>query len=98
MLKKVSCASILVFCGLAMGCNESSPASNAETTDRPTTITANRPVTTDLPMTKAESEERTNTGVTLYDRDRKVKAPLDQPEKASVSKKSLPTSASGSSK
>ena len=81
-----------------MGCNEGSPASNAETTERPTTITANRPVTTDLPTTKADSEERTNAGVTLYDRDRKVRAPIDQSEKATVPKTLPPTSATGVSK
>jgi type 1 fimbria pilin len=98
MLKKVMSASVLVLCGLAMGCNESSPASNAETTERSTTITANRPVTTDLPTTKAESEERTNAGVTLYDRDRKVKAPIDRPEKPTDPQKSPRTSETGSSK
>ncbi len=99
MLKKVSCASVLVLCGIAMGCNESTPASNAETrTEQPTTITANRPFTTDLPITKADPEDHTNASVPLYNRDRKVKAAIDQPEKATDSIKSPPTSATGASK
>jgi hypothetical protein len=89
MLKKVSCASVLVLCGLAMGCSESSPASNAETrTERPTTITANRPITTELPPATVEPEDRTNAGTTLYDRDPKAKAPLDQPKKVEDTKNS----------
>ena len=88
-MKKVSSASVLVICGFAMGCSESSPVSNPESrTERPTTITANRPITTELPPATAEPEDRTNAGVTLYDRDRKAKAPLDQPKKAEDTKNS----------
>ena len=63
-----------IMCGLAVGCNESNPpGSNATTTGKPTTVTANRPAPT-------EPADRTNTGVNVRDRNSTAKTPLDQNE------------------
>ena len=71
-----------MLCGVALGCNQSSPpASGAKsTTDKPTTVTANRPVTTETPVAKAETVDRTNTGINARDRDSTAKTPIDQNE------------------
>ena len=70
------------LCGVALGCNQSSPpASVAKTTpERPTTVTANHPVTTERPVATTEPVDRTNTGVNVRDRDSTAKTPLDQNE------------------
>jgi osmotically-inducible protein OsmY len=63
-----------ILCGLALGCNESNPpASNATTTGKPTTVTANRPTTT-------EPVDRANTGVNVRYRGTTAKTPIDQNE------------------
>lgn len=70
-----------ILCGLALGCNESNPPSGAKTTtDRPTTVTANRPVTAEHPAATTEPVDRTNTGVNVRDRNSTAKTPLDQNE------------------
>ncbi len=68
--------------GMALGCNQSNPpASSAKpTTERPTTITANRPITTEQPTATNEPVDRTNTGVNVRDRDSTAKTPIDQNE------------------
>lgn len=78
MIQKVWTACVAVMCGLAMGCTENSPpASVAEsTTQGPTKITANRPVT----AATNEPVDRTNTGVNVRDRDGTAKTPFDQHE------------------
>lgn len=70
------------LCGVALGCNQSSPpASVVKTTpEKPTTVTANHPVTTAHPVVTAESVDRTNTGVNVRDRHSTAKTPLDQNE------------------
>lgn len=70
------------LCAMAVGCNQSnSPASRTNTTpERPTTVTANRPVTTESPVATAEPADRTNTGVNVRDRDSTAKTPIDQNE------------------
>ena len=71
-----------MLCGVALGCNQSSPpASGAKsTTDKPTTVTANRPITTEHPAATNEPVDRTNTGVNVRDRDSTAKTPIDQNE------------------
>jgi hypothetical protein len=71
-----------MLCGLALGCNESNPPSTAAkpTADRPTTVTANRPTTTEHTQSTGDSVDRTNTGVNVRDRDSTAKTPLDQNE------------------
>lgn len=71
-----------ILCGVAVGCNESRyPASGtSSTTERQTTVTVNRPVTTDGPKETNEPIDRTNTGVNVRDRDSTAKTPLDQNE------------------
>ena len=71
-----------MLCGVAVGCNQSSPpASGAKsTTEPPTTYTANRPITTEHPVATNEPVDRTNTGVNVRDRDSTAKTPLDQNE------------------
>ncbi len=69
---------ILLFgtlCGVALGCNQSSPPTSVAqpAPNRPTTVTANHPVTT-------EPVDRTNTGVNVRDRDSTAKTSLDQNE------------------
>ena len=69
---------ILLFgtlCGVALGCNQSSPpaSTHQSTPERTTTVTANRPVT-------AEPVDRTNTGINTRDRDNTAKTPIDQSE------------------
>lgn len=73
------------LCGLAMGCTESSPPASAAKSpaDRSTTVTANRPTTTELPQTTNEPSDRTNTGVNVRDRSSTAKTPFDQNENKS---------------
>jgi hyperosmotically inducible protein len=74
---------LTALCGLAVGCNEtnSPPASTANsTTERPTTVTANRPTSTEHPAGTTEPADRTNTGVNARDRNSTAKTPLDQNE------------------
>ncbi len=85
MLTKERPMKTLLFgtlCGVALGCNQSSPPTSVtnSTPDRPTTVTANRPVITERPVAKAEPTDRTNTGVNVRDRDSTAKTPLDQNE------------------
>lgn len=71
-----------MLCGLALGCSESNPPAtgNKSTTERPTTVTANRPTTTERPAATNEPADRTNTGVNVRDRDSTAKTPIDQNE------------------
>jgi hypothetical protein len=69
-------------CGLALGCNESNTPSTAvkPTTDRPTTVTANRPASAEPVPVGSEPVDRTNTGVNVRDRGGAAKTPIDQNE------------------
>jgi hyperosmotically inducible periplasmic protein len=73
---------LVVFCGLALGCGQNThPASNNQsTTDKPTTVTTQRPVTTESSEKITEPADRTNTGVNVRDRDNTMKTPTDQNE------------------
>lgn len=71
-----------VLCGLAVGCNESSPPSSGteSTPGQPTTVTANRPATPAHSSATTEPVDRTNTGVNIRHRSPAAKTPLDQNE------------------
>ena len=78
----MKCLLFGMLCGVALGCNQSSPpASGAKsTTDKHTTVTANHPITTEHPAATNEPVDRTNTGVNVRDRDSTAKTPIDQNE------------------
>ena len=78
----MKCLLFGMLCGVALGCNENStPASSARsTTERSTTVTVNRPITTEHPATTTEPIDRTNTGINVRDRDSTAKTPIDQNE------------------
>ncbi|MFN0051994.1 MAG: BON domain-containing protein [Planctomycetales bacterium] len=71
-----------MLCGLAAGCTESNPPTTGgkSTASQPTTVTANRPTTTDRSVTETGAIDRTNTGINIRDRDGAAKTPLDQNE------------------
>ncbi len=71
-----------ILCGLAIGCSGNNPpASNAtSSTERPVTVTANRPATTEHPAATHEPADRANTGVNVRDRDSTAKTSFDQNE------------------
>ncbi len=70
------------LCGVALGCNQSNPPTSVSktTSERPTTVTSNRPVATEHAVAATEPVDRTNTGVNVRDRDSTAKTPLDQNE------------------
>ncbi|MEK6261647.1 MAG: BON domain-containing protein [Planctomycetota bacterium] len=70
------------LCGVALGCNQSNPPASVTkpTTERPTTITANRPAVTEHPVATTEPVDRTNTGLNVRDRESTAKTPIDQNE------------------
>lgn len=71
-----------LLCGLTLGCNQSrSPVTSTQSAaDRATTVTTNRPITSEHPTTATEPVDRDNTGVNVRDRDSTAKTPFDQNE------------------
>ena len=75
--RRMKCLLFGMLCGVTLGCGESSPpASGAKST----TVTANRPITPELPAATTEPIDRTNTGINARDRDSTAKTPIDQNE------------------
>lgn len=74
-----------MFCAVAMGCNENSSLApgTQSSTDRPTTVTANRPIVTESPDATVAPIDPANTGVNIRDRESTTKTPFDQNENKS---------------
>jgi osmotically-inducible protein OsmY len=74
--------SLGILCALALGCNESNPPASGGKSpgERPTTVTAQRPATTERPSAPNEPVDRDNTGVNVRDRDGTARTPIDQNE------------------
>ncbi len=82
MLTKERATKYLLFgvlCGMAPGCNESSPPVTGANPPS-TTVTSNRPETPDERRESSTPVDPTNTGVNTRDRDTTEKTPLDQNE------------------
>jgi len=70
-----------ILCGMALGCMESKPPAVSNSPPaQPTTVTANRPSTTERPGTTTTPSDRTNTAVNARDRESTAKTPIDQNE------------------
>jgi hyperosmotically inducible protein len=63
-----------ILCGLAAGCGDATTTTETSS-DRPVTVTANRPVT-------ENTSDADNTAVNVRDRDDSSKTPLDQDQDA----------------
>ena len=71
-----------LLCGVAVGCNESTPPASGTSLEpeKPTTVTANRPTTSERRTATTEPLDRNNTGVNVRDRASTAKTPFDQNE------------------
>lgn len=70
----------ITLCGMVVGCGQMSPpeSNTSPGSTTPTTVTANRPVTTEPTAPGTEPVDRANSSVNIRDRDGASKTPFDQ--------------------